>query len=45
MRLSNGDERELGPGDVIGRGWTSALVLADPFISEAHALVSLCRAC
>ncbi len=32
---------DLGPGDVIGRGRTSALPIDDGRISEAHALVSL----
>lgn len=41
VQLSTGEARELGPGDVMGRGWTAALSLRDPFISEAHALVSL----
>ncbi len=31
----------LGHGDIIGRLWTAALVIEDPRISEAHALVSL----
>jgi len=33
--------RDIGPGDVIGRIWTAALQIADPMVSEAHALVSL----
>ena len=41
FRLGNGETRDLGPGDVIGRAWTAALPLFDPFVSEAHALVSL----
>lgn len=41
FRLDDGDIRELGPGDIIGRSWSSTLCLADPGISEAHALVSL----
>lgn len=32
---------ELGSGDLIGRIWSAALVLHDPRISEAHAMVSL----
>lgn len=41
FKLGNGEARDLGPGDVIGRMWTAALQLPDPFVSEAHALVSL----
>lgn len=41
FKLDSGETRELGPGDVIGRAWTAALPLADAFVSEAHALVSL----
>jgi hypothetical protein len=41
IRLEDGSLRELGPCDVIGRMWTAALTLQDPFVSEAHALVSL----
>lgn len=41
FQIGDGEFRELGPGDVIGRMWTAALKLADPFVSEAHALVSL----
>ncbi|MCC6622376.1 MAG: helix-turn-helix domain-containing protein [Deltaproteobacteria bacterium] len=41
LRSSGGEIRELGPGDVIGRVWSAALTIADPAISEAHALVSL----
>ncbi|MCC6620119.1 MAG: hypothetical protein IT385_02620 [Deltaproteobacteria bacterium] len=41
MRLDDGTLRELGPCDVIGRMWTAALQVSDPFVSEAHALVSL----
>jgi len=41
VRLSGGDTRDLGPGDIIGRVWSAALPIPDPAISEAHALVSL----
>lgn len=41
FRLEDGDEIELSHGDMIGRLWSSALVIEDPRISEAHALVSL----
>ncbi|MFO0746936.1 MAG: hypothetical protein U1F43_14885 [Myxococcota bacterium] len=41
FRLDHGEVRELGPGDIIGRSWTSALALQDPAVSEAHAMVSL----
>jgi hypothetical protein len=34
---------ELGPGDIIGRLASAALVLNDPRVSEAHAMVSLRR--
>lgn len=34
---------ELGPGDLIGRVGNAALVLDDPRVSEAHAMVSLRR--
>ncbi len=33
--------RDLGPGDVIGRAWSATLQIHDPWVSEAHALVSL----
>lgn len=39
--LPSGVEVELSPGDVIGRLAHSALPIADPSVSEAHALVSL----
>ena len=41
FRRSDGSARDLGHGDFIGRLWSAALVLDDPRISEAHALVSL----
>ncbi len=41
VRLGDGSLRTLGHGDFIGRLWTAALVIDDPRISEAHALVSL----
>ncbi len=41
LQVKKGDVRELGPGDIIGRGWTCNLVLPDPWVSEAHAMVSL----
>lgn len=41
FELPDGQRRELGHGDLIGRVWTAALLLPDPFVSEAHALVSL----
>ena len=43
MRVQIPDGRlvDLGPGDTIGRLATAQLVLEDPRISEAHALVSL----
>lgn len=41
FKLGDGETRDLGPGDVIGRMWTATLQLHDPFVSEAHALVSL----
>ncbi len=37
----NGSRTTVHPGDQIGRLATAALVIADPRISEAHALVSL----
>jgi hypothetical protein len=39
--LEDGEEIELGHGDMIGRLWSATLVIEDPRISEAHALVSL----
>lgn len=41
LALPDGSVRELEHGDLIGRLWSAALVLDDPRISEAHALVSL----
>jgi pSer/pThr/pTyr-binding forkhead associated (FHA) protein len=41
VRLDDGSTVELGPGDLIGRVASAALVLDDPRISEAHAMVSL----
>lgn len=41
VRLGNGDIRELGPGAILGRAWSASLQLHDPWVSEAHALVSL----
>ncbi|MCK6550472.1 FHA domain-containing protein [Myxococcota bacterium] len=41
VRLPDGTRADLGPGDLIGRVTSAALVLDDPRISEAHALVSL----
>lgn len=41
LALPDGSARELEHGDLIGRLWSAALVLDDPRISEAHALVSL----
>jgi hypothetical protein len=41
MELAGGARAELGPGDVIGRVASASLVLDDPRISEAHAMVSL----
>lgn len=41
IRLPDGTERRLSPGDLVGRLETAALHLDDARISEAHALVSL----
>ena len=41
FRLPSGELHDLGHGDLIGRVWTAALQIGDPFISEAHALVSM----
>lgn len=41
VRLPDGVEEQLGPGDLIGRVWSAALRRADPHLSEVHALVSL----
>lgn len=37
----SGDEVELGHGDIVGRLGRAALVIDDPRVSEAHAMVSL----
>jgi len=41
VEIEEGQPRELGPGDMIGRIWTAALQVADPLVSEGHAMVSL----
>ena len=41
LQTPDGARHQLGHGDFIGRLWTAALVLDDPRVSEAHALVSL----
>lgn len=41
FRLPSGKLVELGPSDVIGRSDRAALCLSEPYISEAHAMVSL----
>lgn len=41
LRTQDGTVFELGHGDLIGRLWSAAMHLDDPWISEAHALVSL----
>ena len=41
VALPSGAEVELSPGDMIGRLAHAALSIADPSVSEAHALVSL----
>ncbi len=41
LRLPDGTEETLAPGDLVGRLETAALHLDDARISEAHALVSL----
>ena len=41
ITMTDGSIRELEHGDLIGRLWSAALVIDDPRISEAHALVSL----
>ena len=40
----DGDRHVLGVGDLIGRLPSAALVVDDPRVSEAHAIVSLRRA-
>lgn len=41
LRLPDGNRRDLGSGDIIGRMATAALVLDDARVSEAHALITL----
>lgn len=41
FRLASGAIAELLPGDLIGRSDRAALCLSEPYISEAHAMVSL----
>ena len=41
IRLPDGNRRDLGSGDIIGRMATAALVLDDARVSEAHALITL----
>lgn len=41
FQLPDGTVRTLGPGDIIGRLWSSALFLDDARVSEAHALISM----
>lgn len=41
FRLPDGSLVSLSPGDLIGRHWTAAAWIADPRLSEAHAMVSL----
>jgi len=41
IRLGTGEIRELGPGAILGRAWSASLQLRDPWVSEAHAMVSL----
>lgn len=41
LRLPDGQRRDLGSGDIIGRMATAALVLDDARVSEAHALITL----
>lgn len=43
LRLPRGETVVLGHGDLIGRLSTAALMVDDPRISEAHAMVSLRR--
>lgn len=43
LRTPSGQVVRLGPGDLIGRTSAAALVIDDPRVSEAHALVSLRR--
>ncbi len=41
FQLPDGTQRDLYPGDIIGRLWSAALHVDDARVSEAHALVSL----
>lgn len=41
LRLPDGQRRDVGSGDIIGRMATAALVLDDARVSEAHALITL----
>ena len=41
LRLPDGSTTTLSPGDIVGRMASAALVLDDPRVSEAHALISL----
>ena len=41
LQLPDGEQIELGHGDLVGRLWSAALYLDDARVSEAHALVSL----
>lgn len=41
LRLPDGRQVEVGPGDLIGRTPSAAAVIDDPRVSEAHAFVSL----
>ncbi len=41
LRLPDGTETTLAPGDLLGRNPRAALVVDDASVSEAHALVSL----
>lgn len=41
LRLPNGTTATVAPGGIIGRAPTAAARIADPHVSEAHALVSL----
>lgn len=41
FQLPDGQIQELEHGDIIGRMWTAGLVIDDPRVSEAHAMVSL----
>lgn len=41
FQTADGDQHELGHGDIIGRLWSATLQLSDARVSEAHAMVSL----